>query len=368
VKKTPLHAEHLRLGAKMVSYAGFEMPIQYPGGIQSEHRKVREAAGLFDVSHMGEFFVSGADALSFLQRLTVNDVSRLTVGQAQYSALCKEDGTVLDDLLIYRLADEEYLVVVNASNREKDLAWILSHLSDSDVTVEDRSDATALLALQGPRAQEVLAPLVDIDLDGIAYYHIAPGTVSGIPALIARTGYTGEDGFELYLPWGTEAVKVWNAILEDGSALGVEAIGLGARDSLRLEMGYPLYGNDLDEEHSALQSGLGWIVRLEKGADFIGMAALAEEKAGGVSPRLVGIRLSEPGFPRSGYEVTAGGELIGRVTSGTVVPPLNQGIALAFVPAELAAPGTSLAVRVRNRDIPGVVERPPFHRTGSIRR
>jgi aminomethyltransferase len=352
----------------MVPYAGFEMPIQYPGGIQSEHRKVREVAGLFDVSHMGEFHVSGKDALPFLQRLTVNDVSRLTVGQAQYSALCKEDGTVLDDLLIYRLTDEEYLVVVNASNREKDLAWILSHLSGSDVTVEDRSDATALLALQGPRAQEVLAPLVEIDLDRIGYYHIAPGTVAGVPALIARTGYTGEDGFELYLPWGPEAVKVWSAILDSGSALGVEPVGLGARDSLRLEMGYPLYGNDLDEDHTALQSGLGWIVRLEKGTDFLGMGALAAEKSGGITPRLVGLRLTESGFPRSGYEVTAGGEVIGRVTSGTVVPVLNQGISLAFVPAEYAAPGTALAIRIRNRDIPGIVERPPFHRTGSIRR
>jgi aminomethyltransferase len=275
MKHTPLHAEHLRLGAKLVEYAGFEMPIQYPSGIQAEHRKVRQVAGLFDVSHMGEFRVTGMGALPLLQSLTVNDVSRLTVGQAQYSALCKANGTVLDDLLIYRLEEREYLVVVNASNREKDLAWILSHLSAFDVLVEDRSDETALLALQGPRAQEVLQPLVDIDLDRIAYYHSETGRVAGVPALIARTGYTGEDGFELYLPWGEVAVEVWRAILAAGAPLGVEPVGLGARDSLRLEMGYPLYGNDLDEEHTALQSGLGWIVRLEKEADFIGKDALA---------------------------------------------------------------------------------------------
>lgn len=368
MKQTPFYDEHLRLGAKMVPYAGFAMPIQYPGGIQAEHRKVREAAGLFDVSHMGEFHVTGPDALPFLQSVTVNDVARLRVGQAQYSALCRENGTVIDDLLIYRLSEGEYLVVVNASNREKDLAWILSHLSAFDVQVEDRSDSTALLALQGPRAQEVLAPIVDIDLDAIAYYHAAPGSVAGVPALIARTGYTGEDGFELYLPWGPEAVRVWGAILESGDSLGVEPVGLGARDSLRLEMGYPLYGNDLDEEHSALQSGLGWIVRLEKESDFVGKAALAVEKAGGVSPRLVGIRLIEPGFPRSGYPVTAGGVEIGKVTSGTVIPELNQGIALAYVSAEHSAPGTALGIRIRNCDIPGVVERPPFHRNGSIRR
>lgn len=368
MKRTPLHAEHLALGAKMVSYAGFEMPIQYPGGIQAEHRAVRKAAGLFDVSHMGEFHVAGEGALSLLQNLTVNDVSRLTIGQAQYSALCREDGTVIDDLLIYRVGEREYLVVVNAANRDKDLAWIRARASSFDAVVEDRSDDTALLALQGPRAQELLAPLVDIDLDGIAYYHIGRGRVDGVPARIARTGYTGEDGFELYLPWGEDAVRVWKAILATGAPLGVEPVGLGARDSLRLEMGYPLYGNDLDEEHSALQSGLGWIVRLDKEGGFVGRDALAAEKAAGVSPRLVGIRMQEPGFPRSGYPVTVGGVEIGRVTSGTVIPDLNQGIALAFVSAEYASPGTALAIRIRNREIPGIVERPPFHRTGSIRR
>jgi aminomethyltransferase len=368
LKQTPLHAEHLALGAKMVPYAGFEMPIQYPGGIQAEHRAVRRAAGLFDVSHMGEFHVSGEGALALLQAVTVNDVSRLVVGQAQYSALCREEGTVLDDLLIYRMGEQEYLVVVNAANRDKDLAWILSHSSSFDAKVVDQSDQTALLALQGPRAQEILAPLVDVNLDGIAYYHIGRGKVQGIPALIARTGYTGEDGFEIYLPWGGEAAQVWKAILSSGAPLGVEPVGLGARDSLRLEMGYPLYGNDLDEEHSALQSGLGWIVRLDKEGGFIGRDALAQEKAAGVSPRLVGIRLQEPGFPRTGYPVTIGGTEVGKVTSGTVIPDLNQGIALAFVSAEHAAPGTALAIRIRNRDVPGVVERPPFHRTGSIRR
>lgn len=368
MKATPLHGEHLALGAKMVPYAGFEMPIQYSGGIQAEHRAVRQAAGIFDVSHMGEFEVRGPGALALLQRLTVNDVSRLTIGQAQYSALCREDGAVLDDLLIYRMEEAEYLVVVNAANREKDLAWILSHASSYAVEVEDRSDSTALLALQGPRAQEILAPLTDTDLDEIAYYHIGRGTVDGVPALIARTGYTGEDGFELYLPWGDEAVQVWKAILSAGAPLGIEPVGLGARDSLRLEMGYPLYGNDLDEAHSALQSGLGWIVRLEKEGGFIGQEVLAEEKTRGVTPRLVGIRLQEPGFPRSGYPVTVAGEEVGRVTSGTVIPDLAQGIALAFVPAEHSSPGTNLAIRIRNREVPGVVERPPFHRTGSIRR
>jgi aminomethyltransferase len=366
LRTTPLHAAHVALGGKMVPFAGFSMPVQYPAGITAEHRAVREAAGLFDVSHMGEFDLSGPDADAFLQYVTVNDVSRVAVGQAQYSALCREDGCVLDDLLVYRQADR-WMVVVNASNREQDLAWMQKHAADFDVELVDRSDETALLALQGPRAQEVLAPLAPgVDLDSLGYYRFTVGEVAGISMLVARTGYTGEDGFELYVPAG-DAHRLWDALLEVGAPLGLIPAGLGARDSLRLEMGYALYGNDLDLEHTALESGLGWIVKLDKGP-FVGRDALAEQKAAGVPRRLVGLRCGERVFPRAGYPVFHGDEQVGVVTSGVASPTLGIGVALAWVPSELAAPGTTLDVRIRDRPAPAVVERPPFHKGGSVRR
>lgn len=366
LRRTPLHDEHIALGGKMVPFAGFSMPVHYPAGITAEHRAVREAAGLFDVSHMGEFELTGPGALDFLLYVAANDAGRVAVGQAQYSVLCREDGGVLDDLLLYRLPDR-WMVVVNASRRERDLAWMAEHARGFEVEIRDISDETGLIALQGPRAAEILAPLAEgVDLDGLGYYRFAQGRVAGVPALVSRTGYTGEDGFELYLAAGDTA-PVWKALLEGGRPLGLLPAGLGARDSLRLEMGYALYGNDLDEEHTALESGLGWVVKLDRG-NFIGRDALAAVKAAGVPRRLVGLDCGERVFPRAGYPVVLGDEEVGRTTSGVLSPTLGIGIALARVPAELAAPGTALGVRIRDRVAPATVRRPPFHIGGSLKR
>jgi aminomethyltransferase len=366
LRSTPLLKEHQVLKAKMVPFAGYEMPVQYPTGIQAEHRAVREVAGLFDVSHMGEFYVDGPDALRLVQKVAVNDAGRLAVGQAQYSALCAEDGTVLDDLLVYRLTESRFLLVVNASNRETDLKWIKKHARSMDVTVRDRSDQTALVALQGPRAAEFLDPLTDVDLDELGFYRFSPGRVVGVDAIVARTGYTGEDGFEIYHP-AERASHVWRAILDEGKREGLIPAGLGARDTLRLEVGYPLYGNDLGREYTALESGLGWIVKLDR-KDFVGRDALAREKEEGPRRKLVGIRMTEKGFPRPGYPLVVDDEEVGEVTSGTMSPSLGEGIALGYLPTEMAEPGTEVAVQIRNRQVKGKVQRPPFYTEGSLRR
>jgi len=364
-RRTPLHDQHVELGGKMVPFAGYSMPVQYPSGITSEHRAVREAAGLFDVSHMGEAMIEGPDALALVQRISVNDAARIEVGQAQYSAMCLESGGVVDDLLIYRLPDG-YMLVLNASNREKDMAWIRRHADGMDVEVRDVSDETALLALQGPAAREILAPLASIDVDSVKYYRFAEGRVADVDTLISGTGYTGEDGFEVYVP-AADADALWRNLLDAGRKQGLVPAGLGARDSLRLEMGYALYGNDLDEEHSALESGLGWVTKLDKG-DFVGRDALLEQKRAGLPRKLVGLRLTERGFPRPGYDILSDGRSVGRVTSGTLSPTLGEGIALGYVPPELAAPGTELAIDARGRALGAKVVRPPFHTGGSIRR
>jgi aminomethyltransferase len=373
LRTTPLDAEHVALGGRMVPFAGWSMPVHYAAGIQAEHRAVREAAGLFDVSHMGEFRVAGPDALRLIQRVGVNDASVLEVGQAQYSALCTPAGTLLDDLLVYRRGEDTFLLVVNASNRARDWAWIVAQAEGMDLTLQDRSDETALLALQGPHAQSILASLVTddqgspLDLDAIRYYRFAEGKVCGVPAVIARTGYTGEDGFELYLPWD-EAGPVWRTLLELGAPHGLLPAGLGARDSLRLEVGYPLYGNDLDEEHTALESALGWIVKPGRQESFIGEETLAAQKAEGVKRRLVGLRFPGRVFPRPGYPLVVDGVEVGQVTSGTLSPSLGEGVAMGYLPVEFASPGQSVAVRIRDRDLPGTVTRPPFYTEGSIRR
>ena len=363
--RTPLHDTHTALGGKMVPFAGYAMPVQYPTGIRAEHAAVRSAAGLFDVSHMGEFTVRGPEAEDFVQYLTVNDVSRVAIGQAQYSALCNERGTILDDLLVYRFPDR-VMLVVNASNRDKDWRWVTGYAGGYDVELSDDSDNIALIALQGPASQEILTPLTAADLGAVGYYRFAVGEVAGAPAVISRTGYTGEDGFELYLP-APAAPSVWNAVSEAGAPRGLIPAGLGARDSLRLEMGYALYGNDLDEEHTALESGLGWIVKPGAG-DFIGRAALAAEKERGVTRRLAGIRLKRRGFPRPGYPLVHQGEDVGTVTSGVASPSLGDGIALGYLPVAAARPGTEVGVRIRGRVIAGVTQRPPFYTEGSIRR
>ncbi len=363
--RTPLHDTHTALGGRMVPFAGHAMPVQYPAGIRAEHAAVRTAAGLFDVSHMGEFTVCGPQAANLVQYLTINDVNRVAIGQAQYSALCNERGTLLDDLLVYRFADR-FMLVVNASNREKDWDWVTEHAAGYDVELSDDSDGVALIALQGPASQRILTPLTPVDLGALGYYRFAEGEVAGAHGVISRTGYTGEDGFELYLP-ATAAPAVWNAVSEAGAPHGLIPAGLGARDSLRLEMGYALYGNDLDEEHTALESGLGWIVKLDAG-DFIGRAALAAEQERGVTRRLTGIRLTRRGFPRPGYPLVHEGRDVGTVTSGVASPSLGDGIALGYLPVAAARTGTGVGVRIRGRVIPGRTERPPFYTEGSIRR
>jgi len=365
LRRTPLYEEHVAAGGKIVPFAGYEMPVQYPTGIREEHEAVRERVGLFDVSHMGEFLLSGDGALDLIQHIAVNDASGVDVGQAQYSAMCREDGGVLDDLLIYRYP-EHWMLVVNASNRDEDLAWVRRHAQGRDVEVEDTSDTTALLALQGPKAAQVLAACTKTDLDAIGYYRFALGTVQGRPATISRTGYTGEDGFELYVR-ADDAVPIWRALLAAGEGVGIAPAGLGARDSLRLEMGYALYGNDLDINHTPLESGLGWIVKLDKGP-FVGSEVLAAQKERGVTRRLVGFTLSERGFPRPGYSVVVGDDAVGTVTSGTLSPTLGIGVGMAYVPTDIAKPGSQFNVRIRDRDVAAEVSRPPFYKGGSIKR
>ena len=363
--RTPMYEEHRALGAKLVPFAGYEMPVQYGAGILEEHRAVRTAAGLFDVSHMGEVEITGPAALDLVQRVTTNDASTVEVGQAQYSVMCDEDGGAIDDCIVYRLPDR-WMIVVNASNRHKDVAWITKAARDFDARVDDRSDDIALLALQGPRAQEILGSLTGTDLDLIRYYHFEEGKVAGAPAIISRTGYTGEDGFELYVD-AAEGARLWRAVLDAGRVMGILPIGLGARDSLRLEMGYALYGNDIDETHNPLEAGLGWVVKLDKG-DFFGRDALARVKQEGVRQRLVGFVLEDRGFPRHGYVLRHDGEAVGEVTSGILSPTLQQGIGLGYVATEASKAGTAVEVVIRDRGIGASVVRPPFYRAGSVRR
>jgi len=365
LKKTPLYEAHVRHEGKLVPFAGFKMAVQYPTGINAEHRAVRTDAGLFDVCHMGEFVIRGPEALDLIQKITVNDASKLATWQVQYSAMCLEDGGIIDDLLVYRGPDH-YMLVVNASNKEKDLDWVQKQAQAFDVEVEDRSDETALLAIQGPRSAEIVQSLTDTDLGEIGYYRFRKGSVAGIEGILSRTGYTGEDGFELYIPVA-DGMKLWDALMEAGADKGLIPTGLGCRDSLRLEMGYALYGNDLDEDHTPLESGLGWITKLDKG-DFIGRGVLVGQKEEGVSRKLVGFKLTEKGFPRHGYPITSDGEDVGIVTSGVVSPSLGVGVGMGYVPIELSKAGTDIGVRIRDKVIPAVVQRPPFYTEGSIKR
>jgi aminomethyltransferase len=362
--RTPLYPEHVALGAKLVPFAGWEMPVQYPSGITAEHQAVRRAAGLFDVSHMGEIEVRGERAEEFVQFVATNDASKIAIGQAQYSALLQEDGTLLDDLLVYRFP-AHWMLVVNASNRARDLAWLERHAAPFGVEILDRTEEIGLLALQGPRAAAILAPLTDVDLDALRYYHFSEGTVDGVPAIVSRTGYTGEDGFELYVPAEATAA-LWRRLLEAGAPEGIQPAGLGARDSLRLEMGYGLYGNDMDERRTPLEAALGWIVKFDKG-DFIGREALLRQKQAGVRDRLVGFKLEARGFPRPGYTVRVGGEPAGTVTSGIVSPSLGEGIGLAYVPAGSAKAGTPIEILIRDKPVAAQIVRPPFYTGGSAR-
>ena len=360
LKRTPLYNVHAALGAKIVPFAGFEMPVQYPTGITAEHKAVREKAGLFDVSHMGEFIVRGPQAVELVNYVTTNDVAALKPGQAQYSTILRENGTTVDDCLVYR-ADDRVLMVVNGSNIDKDFAHISRFVKDFDATLDDISDKVALLALQGPDATRILQKYTDTKLSGIKYYEFTTGTVAGVEKVyISRTGYTGEDGFELYFP-GEHAEKLWRALTASGE---VTPAGLGARDSLRLEMGMALYGNDLDDTTTPLEASLGWLVKMKKG-DFVGRDALAKQKDEGVKRKLVGFTTSERSFPRHGYPVFAKGKPSGEVRSGTMSPTLGIPIGTAYVPPDSAAEGSPLEIEIRGKRIPATVQKMPFYKDGS---
>ena len=358
LKRTPLYSVHRELGAKMVDFGGWEMPVEYRG-IREEHRAVRERAGLFDVSHMGEFAVEGPDALAFLQRLTSNDVSKLEDGRCQYSAMLTERGTFVDDLLVYRLGPEKYLLVVNAGNTPKDFAHALSIARGFRVKVDDRSADYALLALQGPRAEEVLATMTDADLAAIPYYGFVEARVSGSPAIVSRTGYTGESGFEVYCDPGA-APRLFREILEAGRPFDVAPCGLGARDTLRLEAKMALYGNDIDDTTTPLEADLGWIVKLNKG-DFEGREALARQKAQGLRRKLVGFELLDRGIARHGYE-TRSPAGTGVVTSGIPSPTLGKSIGLAYLPLADASVGAEFQVDLRGRPARARVVETPFYK------
>jgi len=359
LKRTPLYEAHKALGGKIVEFGGWEMPVEY-SGLSEEHRAVRERAGLFDVSHMGEIRVKGPAALAAVQKLTCNDASALVDGQAHYTAFLTERGTFVDDLLTYRLAADDYLLVVNAANTPKDVAWA-QRARGPGVSIEDESPVWAQLALQGPRSVEILQPLTDVNLAAIRNYHFDRGKVCSAPAIVSRTGYTGEDGFEVYVH-PDAGRRIWDAILESGRPLGILPTGLGARDTLRLEAKMALYGNDIDDTTTPWEADLGWIVKMKKG-DFNGRAALEAQKAAGVPRKLVGFEVTGRGIARHGHplSVAATGKA-GVVTSGTQTPTLGKAIGLAYLPAESAEPGTAFTIDVRGRAVPAVVVPTPFYK------
>ena len=360
LKKTALYEKHLAFGAKMVPFAGYEMPVQY-AGVSHEHHIVRQKVGMFDVSHMGEFWVEGSEATAFLNSVTSNDVAKLTPGKIQYSCLPNATGGIVDDLLVYCASETKYMLVVNASNMAKDWAWLQQFAPKFDVAMSDASDATALMAVQGPRAVAALQSLTDLDLAGMTYYTFGVGTFAGVPnVLVSATGYTGAGGFEIYVP-NEHAAKVWDAIMAAGASEGLEPIGLGARDTLRLEMGFCLYGNDIDDETSPIEAGLGWITKFTK--EFTNSAALKAQKEQGVARKLVGFKLIDRGVPRHGYPVVdESGRPVGVVTSGTMAPSLNEAIGMAYVPANSAAPGQTIWVEVRGKALKAEVVSLPFYK------
>jgi aminomethyltransferase len=362
VKRTPFYEFHRRAGGKLIAFAGFEMPVRYTGDVR-EHLCVRKAVGLFDVTHMGEFEVRGPGALEFVNRMITNDVAAAAVGQATYSPLCRPSGGIVDDLLVYRFEDH-LMIVVNAANVAKDFAWLEQHCP-SGVQLADRSDETALLALQGPRAPEVLRGHVPGAALDLGYYRFMRGKLFGVEAVIARTGYTGEDGFELYFD-PSHAATVWEGLMDAGRPHGLEPVGLGARDTLRLEMGYMLYGNDITDETTPLEAGLGWTVKWKKG-EFMGREALLAQKEQGLARRLVGFQLDGRRVPRHGMTLEAGGRRVGEVTSGTFAPSLERPIGMGYVEAAGAAVGAELAVRAGDVLLPGRVVPRPFYTRGSHR-
>lgn len=361
MKTTPFTEKHIALGAKMHEFAGYNMPIEY-SGIIDEHITVCQGVGVFDVSHMGEFWVKGPQALAFLQKITSNNVAALAPGKIQYTCFPNEDGGIVDDLLVYQYEPEKYMLVVNASNMEKDWNWCVSHNTEG-AELENSSDNIAQLAIQGPKAISVLQKLTDIDLATIPYYTFKVGTfASEENVIISNTGYTGAGGFELYF-YPSDGMTIWNAIFEAGKPEGIKPIGLGARDTLRLEMGFCLYGNDLDDTTSPIEAGLGWITKFAEGKNFTNRAELERQKKEGVTRKLCAFELQEKGIPRHGYEIAdAEGNVIGVVTSGTMSPVLKKGIGMGYVKPEFAKAGTDIFIKVRNKNLKAQVVKAPFRK------
>ncbi len=360
MKHTPFTHIHQQLNAKMVEFAGYLMPLQYTG-INDEHMAVRNSAGVFDVSHMGEIWIKGPKAFDLVQWITTNDVAKLKPGKAQYSVMPNGKGGIVDDLIVYQYDDQKYMLVVNAANIEKDYNWILEQNKNFGAEVENASDHIAQLAVQGPNATKILQKLTDIDLSQIKFYNFTVGKMAGVDdVIISNTGYTGSGGFELYF-YPQYAETMWNAIFEAGEEFGIKPAGLGARDTLRLEMGYCLYGNDIDDTTSPIEAGLGWIVKFTEGNNFIDRDFLWQQKQNGVSRRLVGFVMIDRGIPRHGYNIVdENGKEIGRVTSGTMSPMLKKGIGLGYVNTEYKKPGTEIFIDVRGKHLKAEVVKPPF--------
>lgn len=359
MKNTALTETHIALGAKMVPFAGFNMPVQYEG-VNAEHETVRKSVGVFDVSHMGEFLIEGPKALELVQKVTTNDASLLTVGKAQYSCLPNDNGGIVDDLIVYRIKEDTYLLVINASNIEKDWNWISSK-NDIGAAMRNLSDDYSLLAIQGPKAVEAMQSLTSHDLSAIQFYHFVIGDFAGIEhVIISATGYTGSGGFEIYCK-NTEVKQIWDKVFEAGAKFGIKPIGLAARDTLRLEMGYSLYGNDIDDNTSPFEAGLGWIVKFTK--DFNNSDKLSEEKKGVLKRKLVAFELDDKGVPRSGYDIVdSEGNLIGKVTSGTMSPSLKKGIGLGYVAPEFSKFGDKINIQIRKNAAPATVVKLPFYK------
>ena len=357
MKKTKLFNIHEKLGAKIVDFAGYKMPVQY-SSIIAEHKAVRNSVGVFDVSHMGEIFIIGEKALDFVQEITVNDASKLTPGRVQYSAMCYKDGGIVDDLLVYKINDEKFMLVVNASNIEKDFNWMLEN-NNFGVEILNNSDDYSLLAVQGPNSKKVLQKICDKDLD-LEYYHFFEAKIAGVDMIVSRTGYTGELGYEIYFT-GDESIaeKIWEKIFESGKEFNIQPVGLGARDTLRLEMGFCLYGNDIDKTTNPLEAGLGWITKLKK-EHFIAQDVLLKVKEEGLKRKLVPLVTEERVFPRHGYDLTVNGKKVGTVTSGTVSPILERPIALGYVDKEFAGEGNTINFMIRDKEVPAKVIKLPF--------
>ncbi|MEK9629318.1 MAG: glycine cleavage system aminomethyltransferase GcvT [Nitrospinota bacterium] len=357
LKTTPLHAMHKEMGGKLVPFAGWHMPIQFKGVIQ-EHQCVRDGVGIFDVSHMGEIEISGPEAKNLIQYLVTNDIEPMQNNQALYTLMCLETGGVVDDLLVHRFSEDHYFLCVNASNSDKDFEWILKNSGNFNASVKNTSPQTAQLAVQGKHSEELVQKLCDIQLSEIEYYHFRKAKIQNFECIVARTGYTGEDGFEIYVD-SNVAETVYKSLIEKGQPYDLQPIGLGARDTLRMEMGYALYGNELSENGNPLEAGLGWVIKLQK-EDFLGKAALKKQKDAGLSQKLVGIRLLDRGVPRPHYRVLKDGSPVGELTSGTFSPSLNTGIGLCYVSTEYAKPGTNLDVEIRKSNVPAEVIKLPF--------